>query len=102
VIFVVKIKKEGATFIFPLQENNYLVVKLLTHWFCESCYGKVSLMLCYQVRCSDIIPLEITVPHDDVWVTVLTTEKERENYILFELLYIKFDLLALIFITNKS
>ncbi|MBL4903815.1 MAG: hypothetical protein JKY62_14355 [Desulfocapsa sp.] len=40
-------------------------------------------MLCYQVRCSDIIPLEITVPHDDVWVTVLTTEKERENYILF-------------------
>ncbi|MBL4903233.1 glycosyltransferase family 39 protein [Desulfocapsa sp. AH-315-G09] len=29
-----------------------------------------------------IIPLEIAVPHDDVWVTVLTTEKERENYLL--------------------
>jgi len=40
VIFVVKIKKEGVTFVFSLQENNYRIVKLLTHWFYVNCYWK--------------------------------------------------------------
>lgn len=30
-----------------------------------------------------IIPLELSVPHDDIWVTLLTTQKEKEFFTLF-------------------
>lgn len=30
-----------------------------------------------------IIPLELSVPHDDIWVTLLTTQKEKEIFTLF-------------------
>ena len=30
-----------------------------------------------------IIPLEISVPHNDIWVTLLTTQKEKELFTLF-------------------
>jgi hypothetical protein len=31
----------------------------------------------------EIIPLKISVPHDDIWVTLLTTKKEKEIFTLF-------------------
>ncbi len=30
-----------------------------------------------------IIPLEISVPHNDIWLTILTTQKEKELFTLF-------------------